>query len=145
MARHRWAALGAAALTLLAGGCGAGSSGSSTSSARIIDSLHARLVNEHVVQLHWTLASPAVLELSVAGVRRGSTEGQSAGDFPIPPSDVGAPKPASEGPGKAKIDFEFGEYNFRDYAHLRFRLRARTVTGVRDASRPIILSRSTDS
>jgi len=109
--------------------------------AHIIESFHAELVNQHVVQLRWTLAIPAALDLAVAGVRHERTQGQTAGGFPIPPSSVGAPKPASKGAGTAKVNFEFGEYNFKDYDQIQFDLRARSRSA-RDASPPIILSRS---
>src|SRR5919204_4492018 len=169
MRRGRWALLGTVALALGVSACGGGSSGSSASSgvtgtgaaqtssarsatsappgkpsrnAHIIDSFQATLVNEHVVQLRWSLARPAALNLTVAGLRHGSTHGQSAGDFPIPPSHVDARRPAGKGPGASKVDFEVGEYNFQAYTQIQFRLRARGRDGGRDVSHPIILSRS---
>ena len=162
MRRHWWPLL-AVALALGASGCAGGSSESSTTSevtrtgapqtpsahsapkppraAHIIESFRAELLNQHVVQLRWTLASPAALDLAVAGVRHERTQGQTAGGFPIPPSSVGAPKPASKGPGTAEVNFELGEYNFKDYGRIQFELRARS-RNARDASPPIILSRS---
>ena len=169
MRRGRWALLGTVALALGVSACGGGSSGSSASSgvtgtgaaqtssarsatsapprkpsrnAHIIDSFQAILVNQHVVELRWSLARPAALNLTVAGLRHGSTHGQSAGDFPIPPSHVDARRPAGKGPGTSKVDFEVGEYNFQAYTQIQFRLRARGRDGGRDVSHPIILSRS---
>jgi len=107
----------------------------------IIDSFEARLVNQHVVRLHWGLARPAALTLTVRGVRHGNTKNQTVGGLEIPPSYVGHPHPARRA-GTHRVNFEFGEYNFQGYDRLQFRLRARSPSGAHDTSHPIVLSRS---
>lgn len=106
----------------------------------IIDSFHARLINYHVVRVHWALARPAALELQVAGVRHGSSRNQTAGVLAIRPSDADTPRFASK-VGTTKKNFEFGEFNFHGYGQVEFRLRARGPHRTIDASRPIVLSR----
>src|SRR5256885_13582811 len=77
----------------------------------IIDSFNARLVNFHVVRVHWALARRAALELVVAGVRNGSSRNQTAGILAIRPSDADTRRAASRA-GTDRINFEFGEYTF---------------------------------
>ncbi len=103
--------------------------------AHIIDSFRARLVNYHVVRVHWAL------ELEIAGVRHGSTKNQTCGGLPIKPSDADNPRAANEAETD-RTDFEYGEYNFHDYDHLQFRLRARAPHRTFDTSQPVLLSRS---
>jgi len=109
--------------------------------ARLIDSFHARLVNSHVVRLRWELTRPASLSVAVTGVRHGSNHGQTGGVLPVAPSYVDGPKPAARGKGTDRIDFEFGEFNFRAYRHVQFRLRA-MHDRTRDASEPVVLTRN---
>jgi hypothetical protein len=109
----------------------------------IVESFHPKLLTEQIVQRHWTLARPAALTLGVDGVSHGHTRGQTSGRFPIPPSFVGKPHPRPKGPGTAKVNFEFGEANFKAYDRLQFRLRARSRNGGADASQAVILSRTT--
>jgi len=110
--------------------------------ASIIDSFKARLVNQHVVRLHWDLGRPAKLTLTAKGVRNGSTKNQTSGGWGIyPPPAANNSQPWGEGTGTHRVNFEYGEYNFHGYDRLQFRLRARSTRGAHDTSQPIVLSR----
>jgi hypothetical protein len=102
----------------------------------IIRSFSVELLNPRVARLHWTLDSRAVLKLHVEGQRHGTTRGQPVGVLPVPPFGEHANRPAKKGAGAARVNFEFGEFNFEGVPKIRFTLIARNSTG-RDESRSI--------
>lgn len=106
----------------------------------LIKSFDASLIRSGVVRLRWNLTRPVALSLVVSGIRHGSNHGQTGGIFAIPPSDAAHQGPAGEGTGTARINFEYGEVNFRDYKRIQFRLRAQRHR-VREVSEPVIVRR----